>query len=82
MLQNLLVTAMVASYSIFDRRKFWRYFLTMRFPSQSNMLFSFDEYALSSEFYLLVISRYTSSESVMSSYVGLEVRKYKKKPYN
>ena len=82
MLKLVLVTAMVASSSISDRRKCWWSFLLMRFTSQSRMLSSFDDYALLWGSHLMVVSRYTSSESIMSSYVVLEVDKYEKTLHN
>ena len=82
MLQNLLVIEMVAYSPISDRRKWCMYFLSMMFPSQLSMLSSFDEYALSWGFHLLVVSRYNSYESVMSPDDGLEIGKYEKNPHN
>ena len=54
----------------------------MGFPYQSSMIFSFDEYEFSWGFHLLVVSKYTSSDSVMSSDVGLEDVKYEKTTHN
>ena len=82
MLQNLLVTEMVASSSISDRRKCCQSFLLMGFTYQLSMIFSFNEYAFSWGFHLLVMIRYSSSGSVVSSAVGLEVGNYEKTPHN